>query len=320
MASYYYEQTSDTKVKIYVEDLPEDIKKKVRFYLRREPSDGNDEDVWVSKSASATTASKSFSIEPSKKYAINVGVVEYDEELGDYEEFDDSMWLGKTIFTSDDPWLDKPSLGTINVEGTFVSFSLRNTNDVTVEYEVDVSKWTKDSGTIKAGKSVTVEMLMDYYNKSYSGTVYFSADGYTDSERDFSFATDPLEPWSWTSAEKSAFNNKGRFDILTASRLNSFISFANGLGNAMKAAWGLSVNSFSCPAFAEQDEQLYAEDFVDLIWTVETICTLAEDNLGISIGYPTPDDSKIETGKKIYGHYFTDMSEKLNKIVPYLNE
>lgn len=319
MADYYYEQTSDTKVIIYVEDLPEDIAKKVRYYFRTEPSDGNDKDVWQTKSKSATTASRSFTIEPSTKYAMNVGVLEYDEELGGYPKFSDSMWLGKTIFTSDDPWLDKPSIGARTIEGTLVTFTLTNYNDVDVEYEVKIGKWIKDSGILKAGKRTTIEMLMDYYNKSYTCYVYFYADGYTDSEKPFSFTTDPLKPWSWNSDEKDAFKYHGRFDTLSATRLNSFISFTNGLGNAMRVAWDLSDKAFACPAFAEQDHQLYAEDFDDLIWTVDKICTLAEDNLGIVIGYPVPEDSEIKPGKTIYGHYFTDMSEKLNQIVPYLN-
>ena len=220
--------------------------------------------------------------------------------------------------------LDQPWTNVIDINGGQVELYIWNQNDVSVTYtvkiEVGEEKYiTKTTGSLEADESKSVYINMDRLETKYTCLIIFTKTGYLDSfPSEEIFTTGILEEWNWTKDELDAFNNQGAFNTLTADRMNTFIGHVNTTGNAMQTlGWG--TETFSITHFANKGFPLYATDFHFLLTKIKLICTTVASKKNVTIKYTVPNNTtQIVKGKEIYGSYFIDATNALNRAISYM--
>ena len=215
--------------------------------------------------------------------------------------------------------LDQPWTNVTDINGGQVELYIWNQNDVSVTYTVKVGTYVKATGVLAADESSYVYIHMDKLETKYECSIVFTKTGYLDSfPSTETFTTGTLEEWTWTNTELNAFNNQGTFNILTAERMNAFIGHVNTTGNAMKT-FGWGTETFSITHFAEKGYPLYATDFHFLLTKIKLICTTVASKKGVTISYTVPNNTtQIVKGKEVYGSYFIDATNALNKAISYM--
>lgn len=242
-------------------------------------------------------------------------------DIENYGEISETM----TITTPPGPIrLEQPWTNVIDINGGQVELYIWNQNDVSVTYIVKIEVGeeeyiTKTTGSLEADESKSVYINMDRLETEYTCLIVFTKTGYLDSlPSEEIFTTGVLEEWSWTADELDAFNYQGAFNTLTADRMNTFIGHVNTTGNAMQT-FGWGTETFSITHFANKGFPLYATDFHFLLTKIKLICSTVASKKGVTINYTVPDNTtQIVKGKEIYGSYFIDATNALNKAISYM--
>lgn len=127
---------------------------------------------------------------------------------------------------------------------------------------------------------------------------------YTSLSTDGQTAPAPVEPWYWNSAELNAFNNKGNFSVLTASRWNDFCNRISATCIAAGSSWLTNYTTLSGAKASGSGVPLTAAMFNSV-----------RLNIGsrVSTGIP-----EVYTGGTIYGWYFVTLQDKLNQWIASL--
>ena len=175
-------------------------------------------------------------------------------------------------------------------------------------------EWYKDGNLV--GETTTPAYTTSTYYTYYglaSGTWYhFDVKIYNEDKStlfvslytDAATAPAPVNPWYWTAAELNAFNNKGNFSVLTASRWNDFCDRINATCIAARSSWTTTYTTLSGAKASGSGATLTAAMF-----------NSARLNIGsrVSTGIP-----EVSTGGTIYGWYFVTLQDKLNQWIASL--
>ena len=129
-------------------------------------------------------------------------------------------------------------------------------------------------------------------------TLYASL--YTDGKT----APAPVEPWYWNTAELNAFNGKGNFSVLTASRWNDFCDRINATCIAAGSSWLTNYTTLSGTKASGSGVPLTAAMFNSVRFNIGS---------RVSTGIP-----EVYTGGTVYGWYFVTLQDKLNQWIASL--
>ena len=229
MADFSIKKVNKNSIQIYVYVDSEEERLKYRIFCREE----EDADVVIldtKKSASANFTYTIRGLERGVEYAINVGLVQYDEE----EERDVTYWAGKQTATT--VWMTAPSARVLSIDGTAVYIKITDWDSDSETFEVYARGYLKADGYVDDDTD-RVELNFDRFNYTYNVEIYtYDEDGHESAPCEFEVTTESLKAWTWNSSERRAFNNKGRTDTLTATRWRNFCTYMNGLSNAARNA------------------------------------------------------------------------------------
>lgn len=114
--------------------------------------------------------------------------------------------------------------------------------------------------------------------------------------------------WSWTTAESTAFANKGAVSTLTSIRWNAFIAQINTAISYYNSAYSGSLTLIADSYKMGDDKILYASAFNIVYARLDALCAKAGvTGSGVS--------SDVLSGGIIYGSYFTSLSAALNRAI-----
>ena len=114
----------------------------------------------------------------------------------------------------------------------------------------------------------------------------------------------PVEAWYWNSSELNAFNNKGNFSALTASRWNAFCDKINETCIAANESWLNNYTSLYGAKASGSGVPLTALMFNSVRFNIGS---------RVSTGI-----TEVSTGDTIYGWYFITLQDKLNQWIASL--
>lgn len=213
-------------------------------------------------------------------YAFNLGV--------DYKDGTGNHWVyteGVDPPTCTTEWLNAPTARVLSVDGTTVYIKISKWDSDSKTFEVYVGSYLKADGRVNDDTD-RVELNFDRFNYTYDVKVYtYDKDNHKSMPFNFEIKTGLLKAWAWTSTEKSAFNNNGRTDTLTATRWRGFCTYMNGLSNAAKNA-RLTSKSYVIELKYFQDirsgDVMGIDSFREAFWLLNYICEQA----GVEYNYP----------------------------------
>ena len=309
MASFEIVQANKRSINIYV--YVDDYEERLKYRIFCREDDGEEAIVDTTKSSKTDFAYTIRGLERGVKYAINVGLVVYDEEAG----HDVTYWAGKQTATT--IWMTAPSARVLSVDGSTIYIRISNWDSDSETFLVRANGYFKADGSVDEDAS-KVELSFDRFNYTYDIEVYtYDEDNHRSEPYEFEATTGPLKKWTWSSTEKRAFNNHGNASTLTATRWKNFCTYINGLSNAAKNA-RISSKAYTIDLSYFNDirsgDKMEVDSFREAFWVLNYICDQAD------VEYDYPGSDNLQTGKIIYGHYFIDAEDAIGEIVDLINE
>ena len=176
---------------------------------------------------------------------------------------------------------------------------------------------TEVSSTSGSEGSYTSQVPFNRYNETYTVVITATGPKGETSSDSVRITTGSLSKWYWNNTnsstgwtESNALSGKGPFNTITSARWKKFVNFFNGLTEATKIA---EIADYVHTVGWEDYEKLLASDFWALVVQSNSMFT----DVGLNY-YTPPSESNIQTGKKIYGYYITDLTTAYNKLVDYI--